>query len=123
MRTYDTGAGTHGTNPTLRSIKGTLLRWLNRERELISLRNAVGMMSEARKADAAEYDDMVEALRKVRTVRGAPLTDEQIYGMYSEPSSDAEMLEFARAIEAAHGIKPAPGCLRSGNGQSTANLT
>ena len=33
-----------------------------------------------------------------------PLTDEQIYEMYNEPRSDAEMLEFARAIEAAHGI-------------------
>ena len=33
-----------------------------------------------------------------------PLTDEQIYDMYNEPRSDAEMLEFARAIEAAHGI-------------------
>jgi hypothetical protein len=34
-----------------------------------------------------------------------PLTDEQIYDMYNEPRSDAEMLAFARAIEAAHGIK------------------
>ena len=34
-----------------------------------------------------------------------PLTDEEIYDMYNEPRSDAEMLEFARAIEAAHGIK------------------
>jgi len=34
-----------------------------------------------------------------------PLTDEQIKDMYNEPRSDAEMLEFARAIEAAHGIK------------------
>ena len=34
-----------------------------------------------------------------------PLTDDQIYEMYSEPRSDAEMLAFARAIEAAHGIK------------------
>lgn len=33
-----------------------------------------------------------------------PLTEEQIYQMYNEPRSDAEMLEFARAIEAAHGI-------------------
>lgn len=33
------------------------------------------------------------------------LTDEQIMEMYNEPRSDAEMLEFARAIEAAHGIK------------------
>jgi hypothetical protein len=33
-----------------------------------------------------------------------PLTEEEIYEMYSEPSSDAEMVEFARAIERAHGI-------------------
>ena len=33
-----------------------------------------------------------------------PLTDEQIMEMYSEPRSDAEMIEFARAIERAHGI-------------------
>jgi hypothetical protein len=33
-----------------------------------------------------------------------PLTDEEIYDMYNEPRSDAEMLEFARVIEAAHGI-------------------
>ena len=34
-----------------------------------------------------------------------PLTDEQIYDMYNEPRSDAEMIAFARSIEAAHGIK------------------
>lgn len=34
-----------------------------------------------------------------------PLTDEEIYDMYNEPRSDAEMIAFARAIEAAHGIK------------------
>jgi hypothetical protein len=33
-----------------------------------------------------------------------PLTDDEIYEMYNEPRSDAEMIEFARAIEAAHGI-------------------
>ena len=33
-----------------------------------------------------------------------PLTDEQIMEMYNEPRSDAEMITFARAIEAAHGI-------------------
>ena len=36
-----------------------------------------------------------------------PLTDEQIYEIYNEPRSDAEMVEFARAIERAHGIAPA----------------
>jgi hypothetical protein len=34
-----------------------------------------------------------------------PLTDEEIYDMYNEPRSDAEMVAFARAVEAAHGIK------------------
>ena len=33
-----------------------------------------------------------------------PLTDEQMMEMYNEPRSDAEMIAFARAIEAAHGI-------------------
>ena len=33
-----------------------------------------------------------------------PLTDDQIYELYSEPRSDAEMVAFARAVEAAHGI-------------------
>lgn len=38
----------------------------------------------------------------------APLTDDQIYEMYSEPCSDNEMVAFARAIEAHHkiGVKP-----------------
>ena len=42
--------------------------------------------------------DAIDALQR------KPLTDEQIMEMYNEPRSDAEMLEFARAIEAAHGI-------------------
>lgn len=33
-----------------------------------------------------------------------PLNNDALYGMYSEPSSDSEMLEFARAVEKAHGI-------------------
>lgn len=41
----------------------------------------------------------------VEKARQKPLTDDQIYDMYNEPRSDAEMLEFARAIEATHGIK------------------
>ena len=38
--------------------------------------------------------------------RRKPMTDDQIMEMYNEPRSDAEMIEFARAIEAAHGIFP-----------------
>ena len=44
-------------------------------------------------------------LREKNAQPSKPLTDEQIIEMYNEPRSDAEMLEFARAIEAAHGIK------------------
>lgn len=33
-----------------------------------------------------------------------PLSDEAIMFMYSEPCSDKEIIEFARAIEQAHGI-------------------
>lgn len=45
------------------------------------------------------------AAKEVVQPQRKPLTDEQIMEMYNEPRSDAEMLEFARAIEAAHGIK------------------
>jgi hypothetical protein len=37
-----------------------------------------------------------------------PLTDEEIYDMYNEPRSDAEMVAFARAVERAHGIGGQP---------------
>ena len=55
------------------------------------------------------FDDFARAieakLREKNAQPSKPLTDEQIIEMYNEPRSDAEMLEFARAIEAAHGIK------------------
>lgn len=66
MQTYDAGARTHGNAPFLKSLRGIITRWLDRERELISLRNAVGMMSEARRADAAEYHAMAESNRELR---------------------------------------------------------
>lgn len=34
-----------------------------------------------------------------------PLSDNDIMEMYCEPCSDKEMIEFARAIEKAHGIR------------------
>ncbi|MDA8521993.1 hypothetical protein [Acidovorax sp. NCPPB 4044] len=66
MKTYDTGPRTHGSNAAWKSLKGIVARWLDRERELLSLRNAVGMMSEARRADAAEYHAMVAGHEQVR---------------------------------------------------------
>ncbi len=66
MRTYDSGARTHGSHPFLKSLRGIISRWLDRERELVSLRNAVGMMSEARRADATEYHAMVASIGELR---------------------------------------------------------
>lgn len=66
MQTYDNGVRTHGRNPFFRSLRGTIKRWLDRERELVSLRNVVGMMSEARRGDAAEYEAMATANRELR---------------------------------------------------------
>jgi acyl carrier protein phosphodiesterase len=43
-----------------------LSRWLDRERELICLRNVVGMMSEGRRADAKEYHEMQAAQTKLQ---------------------------------------------------------
>ncbi len=48
-------------------------------------------------------DEMVHLPNKHQPA-SKPLTDEQIMEMYNEPRSDAEMIAFARAIEAAHGI-------------------
>lgn len=67
MKTYDTG-NHHSLNPGAfwRNLRALLRRWLDRERELVSLRNVVGMMSEARRADAAEYHAMLELNREMR---------------------------------------------------------
>lgn len=66
MKTYDTGAGTHGSRPFWKSLLSIFVRWIDRERELVSLRNAVGMMAEARRADAAEHNEIVELNREMR---------------------------------------------------------
>jgi len=66
MKTYDSGAATHGTRPYFKSLKGVVVRFFDRERELISLRNAVGMMSEARRRDAKEYDEMREGILQLK---------------------------------------------------------
>ena len=66
MKTYNAGTGTHGSRPFLKSLKDVANRFFDRERELMSLRSAVGMMSEARKSDADEYHKMANALREAR---------------------------------------------------------
>lgn len=46
-----------------RHIRAAIFRWFDRERELIRLRVTFGMMSEARRRDAAEYREMSEQCR------------------------------------------------------------
>lgn len=66
MNTYDTDARRLSVGTFLGNLRAVLRRWLDRERELVSLRNAVGMMSEARRADAAEWHDMRDMNRELR---------------------------------------------------------
>ena len=57
-----------------------------------------------------QWHEGYEAARRVVQIhltappQRKPLTEGEIYEMYNEPSSDAEMVAFARAIERAHGI-------------------
>ena len=55
-------------------------------------------------AKRPEYPMVYEVPLYTSPPASKPLTDEQIMEMYNEPRSDAEMIEFARSIEAAHGI-------------------
>lgn len=66
MNTYDTDARRLNVGTFWRNLRAVLRRWLDRERELISLRNAVGMMSEARRADADEWQQMRDLNRELR---------------------------------------------------------
>ena len=66
MNTYDTDTRRLNVGTFWGNLRAVLRRWLDRERELVSLRNAVGMMSEARRSDAAEWHDMREMNREMR---------------------------------------------------------
>lgn len=66
MKTYDDGSGTHGKMFRWTDFRARIRRWFDREREIVTLRNAVGMMSEARRSDAAEYHEMREGISRLR---------------------------------------------------------
>ena len=66
MKTYDTDARRLNVGTFWRNLRAVLRRWLDRERELVSLRNAVGMMSEARRADAGRSDRRGQDVRSDR---------------------------------------------------------
>lgn len=91
MRTYDTGARTHGAGPFWKNLRALVRRWLDRERELVSLRNAVGMMSEARRSDADEYQQMVNVTREMRA-------DVVRLQWLCHDHADAEVRERVRSI-------------------------
>ena len=47
MKTYDSGAGTHGSRPFFKSVKDTIKRAIDRERELVSLKYGAGLTNRA----------------------------------------------------------------------------
>lgn len=91
MQTYDTGASTFGAASFWRSLRETWKRWIDRERELVSLRNAVGMMSEARRADADEWHQMHDLNRELRA-------DALRLRWLCEDHADPEVRERVRSI-------------------------
>lgn len=91
MKTYDMKDRHFGRTSFLKNAREVLRRWLDRERELMALRNAVGMMSEARRADAAEYHDMVELNRSMRD-------DARRLRWLAEDHADPEVRERVRSI-------------------------
>ena len=91
MQTYDEDTRRLNVGAFWRNLRGVVRRWLDRERELVSLRNAVGMMSEARRADAAEYHDMVELNRSMRD-------DARRLRWLADDHADAEVRARVRSI-------------------------
>ena len=91
MNTYDTDARRLNVGAFWANLRAVLRRWLDRERELVSLRNAVGMMSEARRADAAEWHDMRELNREMRA-------DALRLRWLAEDHADPEVRERVRSI-------------------------
>lgn len=91
MKTYDTKKTHYGRPFFWRNAREVLRRFFDRERELMALRNAVGMMAEARRADAAEYHDMVELNRSMRD-------DARRFRWLAEDHADPFLRERVRSI-------------------------
>lgn len=91
MRTYDTENSRLNVGTFWKNLRAVLRRWLDRERELVSLRNAVGMMSEARRADAAEWHDMRDMNREMRA-------DALRLRWLAEDHADPEVRERVRSL-------------------------
>lgn len=91
MQTYDNDARRLSAGTFWGNLRAVLRRWLDRERELISLRNAVGMMSEARRADADEWHQMRDLNREMRA-------DAMRLRWLTEDHADPQVRERVRSI-------------------------
>lgn len=91
MNTYDTDNGRLNVGTFWRNLRAVLRRLVDRERELVSLRNAVGMMSEARRADATEWHEMRALNRELRA-------DALRLRWLAEDHADPEVRERVRSI-------------------------
>lgn len=91
MNTYDTAAGTHGIKPFWKALWANVRRWIDRERELVALRNAVGMMAEARRADAAEWHAMYDGSKEARA-------DARRFRWLTEDHADPAVRERVQSI-------------------------
>jgi hypothetical protein len=98
MNTYDTDARRLNVGTFWRNLRAVLRRWLDRERELVSLRNAVGMMSEARRGDAAEWHAMAEARRGDAAAMGEMRADALRLRWLTADHADPEVRERVRSI-------------------------
>jgi len=91
MNTYDTDTRRLNAGTFLGNLRAVMRRWLNRERELVSLRNAVGMMAEARRSDAQEWHDMRNMNREMRV-------DALRFRWLTEDHADPAVRERVRSI-------------------------
>lgn len=91
MKTYNTDNRRLNNGTFWRNLKDVFKRWIDRERELMSLRNTVGMMSEARQADAAEYDAMRDLNMEMRE-------DAKRLRWLAEDHKDPEVRERVKSI-------------------------
>lgn len=98
MKTYDLKDAHRGRASFWDNVREVLRRWLDRERELMALRNAVGMMSEARRADAAEWHAMAEARRGDAAAMGEMRDDARRLRWLAYDHADPAVRERVRSI-------------------------
>lgn len=66
MKRYNSGFRDMIDFTFIKNMKEVFKRFIDREREFMSLRNMVGMMSEARQSDTIEYEQMRDLYRSMR---------------------------------------------------------